>query len=228
MIDRRIAGMNVRLATEPFFGATELLMSMGELTVANDLISKAESFRGTFFGDSVATGLVSVSEDNGMKILLFPKMFVIMERYEEFRERIKTAISNNLENGRAPGQNLVVDYDFLKEVTHEITAQEKSNVCSGEQMNIQQRINEHYREIEKLRKQLEACEHEYGEPHRDHEERQTPITENVPTGSDFFNPVVVRYETECVKVWRRACKKCGFTQTTQRTEPVVSHYRPVF
>lgn len=100
-------------------------------------------------------------------------------------------------------------------------------------MNIQQEIDQREVEIHRLqceireleRKQL-SCRHKWGEAYQDYDQKVVPIQENRPRGSDYFNPVIVGWETKTFPVWRRKCSICGKTYATTETESV--GVRPVF
>lgn len=95
-------------------------------------------------------------------------------------------------------------------------------------MDAQAEIEDHEAAIARLRRQQQDCQHVYGEPYRDVDKKMVPRQENRPMGSDFFNPVTVGFDEVETPVWRKKCTKCGLTQTTTKTEPIVTGHKPVF
>lgn len=95
-------------------------------------------------------------------------------------------------------------------------------------MNLQQQLDEHQAAIRQLQQQINNCAHTMGDPYRDKDTLFDFVTENQPCGVDFYNPVVTGTKKRQVPVWRRKCTKCGFIQTTVKTEPVITGQRPVF
>ena len=95
-------------------------------------------------------------------------------------------------------------------------------------MNVQQQIDKLNDAITILKKVQESCPHKWGEPYQDYKTTKTPIHENRPQGSDFFNPVLVGWKNEKSTVWKRECTNCGLLQETTHTEAVIARYKPVF
>ncbi len=95
-------------------------------------------------------------------------------------------------------------------------------------MDTQEQIEKLEVELLRLKSIQGRCNHKWGNTYKEYINKQVPIQENRPMGSDYFNPVTVGWEDQKISVWSRGCTICGLKQTTTKTEPVIEHHRPVF
>jgi hypothetical protein len=82
-------------------------------------------------------------------------------------------------------------------------------------------------ELEDLEEQIEACEHDFADPvHATREVLQASYRGLEGHGSDPIPVYDYYHVTEWG--WERTCKKCGYTQYTNQTKPVVTDHKPDF
>lgn len=93
-------------------------------------------------------------------------------------------------------------------------------------MNLTERKNELERELASINRQIEVCDHEYGEAQYD------PYIEKVPCGfktvqhgSDVWSEPTGYREKEKER-WSQTCKKCGHKRYTTKIIPTA--YKPEF
>ena len=84
-----------------------------------------------------------------------------------------------------------------------------NNIKEDNGMNLSKRKEELEREIASINKQIDACNHEYGECLYDPETVKVPYgSQIVKCGSDIYD-MPEGYREEQQDRWSRTCKKCG-------------------
>lgn len=95
-------------------------------------------------------------------------------------------------------------------------------------MNIQNRIEELYREIESLKKEQSKCNHAWNDAIYDPEKIMVSDDRKgyETHGSDIW-PVPLYHEEQKDR-WSRECSNCGLKQYTYKNEVVVTKRQPKF
>jgi len=90
-----------------------------------------------------------------------------------------------------------------------------------------EKITKLKQELRTLEEQIESCRHEFSEPREVQLEYYEQVYSHMGgQGSDPW-PVynsVKHYMTG----WERECDKCGYKERTNKREPIISGYKPVF
>lgn len=93
-------------------------------------------------------------------------------------------------------------------------------------MNLATRKAELERELASIDRQMQACNHEYGETQYDPETVSVPYGyKMIKQGSDIWGKPE-GYREEKRDRWSQTCKKCGHKRYTTKTVP--TSYKPVF
>ncbi len=95
-------------------------------------------------------------------------------------------------------------------------------------MNSQERINELRQEIGRLQRDIDCCNHTFGQPFSNPEKFMEGYgSKLVHQGSDAWSEFE-GYREAFKPRWTRTCTKCGFQQHSYKRKPVVSDYVPDF
>ena len=93
-------------------------------------------------------------------------------------------------------------------------------------MSLTKRKEELERELASINRQIEACNHEYGETKYDPKTVKVPYgSKIVQHGSDVWSEPE-GYRDEIKDRWSQTCKKCGHKRYTTQTIP--TGRKPVF
>ncbi len=93
-------------------------------------------------------------------------------------------------------------------------------------MNLAEKKVQLEKELASIDRQIQACNHEYGETLYDPETVKVPYGYNmIKQGSDIWEEPE-GYREEKRDRWSQTCKKCGHKRYTTKTIPM--GYKPVF
>ena len=89
-------------------------------------------------------------------------------------------------------------------------------------------IKELQKKIEKERRKILSCQHDYDDPFYNPEKVKEPYgCKLVGHGSDLYPEPEGYHDVEKAR-WTRICKHCGYEQHTKELEPVVTSRKPKF
>lgn len=85
--------------------------------------------------------------------------------------------------------------------------------------------NRYERELENMRREQSACNHDWGEVEYNPEIKKIPKYEYRFKGSDYM-PELVGFTEKKIDRWSRTCKKCGKVEYTKEQQAI--KYEPKF
>jgi hypothetical protein len=90
-----------------------------------------------------------------------------------------------------------------------------------------QRIERLMKEIEESRHEIGSCHHQFSAPtHATREYKEPVFSHFEPHGSD--PEPIYDYVPRTEHGWKRECTRCGYSEYTAKTKPIVTGHEPDF
>ena len=90
------------------------------------------------------------------------------------------------------------------------------------------KIKELQKQIDEEHRKMDVCPHVWGPAFSNPGTRKVPYgIKTVAQGSDIW-PEAEGYRDETFPRWSRECQNCGKVEHTEKQEPVIKSYKPIF
>jgi hypothetical protein len=83
------------------------------------------------------------------------------------------------------------------------------------------------RELQEAEQQMAACQHSFSKPIPAQRVKQNPIFDHYERHGSDPEPIY-RYSPQTEHGWERTCEKCGHTEYTAKTKPIIAGREPDF